>query len=335
MTTMTVLRRIGAAVLVLWASFTLAFILLTALPGDAVSTRYADPELGLSASEIADMQQAYGSDEPVLTRYWNSLTGVLHLDFGNSLQTGADVMDSLTDALPGTLALALTGFLVALVIAVLVAVTATSLPDNRVCRWISTTLRALPPLFVSLPAFWLGIILIQLFSFTLEWIPVIHATSVQDLILPSVALAVPLSAPLAQVLIRSIDDVTDMPFITVVKARGAGAQWVLWRNVLRNAVLPAITIAGLTFGELVGGAVITEAVFSRAGVGAMTVDAVANRDTPVLMAVVVLAAAVYVIINLLVDLLYPVLDARLRTGEKTGQTGKSSKNGKNGKKVQA
>lgn len=87
----------------------------------------------------------------------------------------------------------------------------------------------------------------------------------QDLILPSVALAVPLSAPLAQVLIRSIDDVTDMPFITVVKARGAGAQWVLWRNVLRNAVLPAITIAGLTFGELVGGAVITEAVFSVPG----------------------------------------------------------------------
>ncbi|MCI1255705.1 MULTISPECIES: ABC transporter permease [Corynebacterium] len=313
MTFTAVLRRAGAAVLVLWASFTLAFILLTALPGDAVSTRYADPELGLSPEEIAEMRDAYGSDEPVLTRYWNSLTGVLHLDFGNSLHTGADVTDSLLDALPGTLALALTGFLLAVVIAVVVAVTATSLPDNPFCRRLSGLIRSVPPLFISLPAFWLGIILIQVFSFSLEWVPVIHATTVQQLILPSVALALPLSAPLAQVLLRSIDDVTAMPFVTVVRARGAGPAWVLWRNVLRNAVLPAMTVAGLTFGELVGGAVVTEAVFSRAGIGAMTVDAVSNRDTPVLMAVVVLAAAVYVVINLVVDLLYPVLDARLRT----------------------
>jgi len=313
MTASALLRRAGQAVLVLWASFTLAFLLLTALPGDAVSTRYADPELGLSAAQIAEMREAYGSEEPVLTRYWNSLTGVLHLDFGNSLQTGADVTSSLTDALPGTLTLALTGFLLALVIALGIAVTATSLPDNRITQWVSRTLRSVPPLFISLPAFWLGIILIQLFSFTLEWIPVIHATDLQKLILPSIAIALPLSAPLAQVLIRGIDSVTTMPFITVVRSRGAGPQWVLWRNVLRNALLPALTIAGLTFGELVGGAVITEAVFSRAGVGAMTVDAVSNRDTPVLMAVVVLSAAVYVLVNLVVDLLYPVLDARLRT----------------------
>lgn len=323
MTAAALLRRLGAAVLVLWASFTLAFLLLTALPGDAVSTRYADPELGLSPEQIAEMRSSYGSDEPVLSRYWNSLTGVLHLDFGNSLHTGADVTGSLTDALPGTLALALTGFILAVVIAVVVAVTATSLPDNRACRWISSTLRSVPSLFISLPAFWLGIILIQLFSFTLDWIPVIHASDVQSLVLPSVALALPLSAPLAQVLVRSIDDVTAMPFVTVVKARGASRQWVLWRNVLRNAMLPALTIAGLTFGELVGGAVVTEAVFSRAGIGAMTVDAVSNRDTPVLMAVVVLAATVYVVINLVVDLLYPVLDARLRTaGTASGGTGK-------------
>jgi peptide/nickel transport system permease protein len=313
MTAAAILRRLGQAVLVLWATFTVAFILLTALPGDAVSTRYADPELGLSPEQIAEMRDTYGSDEPVLTRYWHSLTGTLTGDFGNSMQTGEKVSSALAHALPGTLALAATGFVLAMVVAVVLAVAATSFPDTRAGRWLGGVLRSIPSLFVSLPAFWLGIILIQVFSFTLDWIPVIHASSLQDLILPSVALALPLSAPLAQVLIRGIDDVTDRPFITVVRARGAGGQWVLWRNVLRNATLPALTIAGLTFGELVGGAVVTEAVFSRAGIGAMTVDAVSNRDTPVLMAVVVLAAAVYVLVNLAVDLLYPVLDPRLRT----------------------
>ena len=151
-----------------------------------------------------------------------------------------------------------------------------------------------------------------MFSFSLNWVPVIHASPTQDLILPSIAIALPLSAPLAQVLIRSIEDVNQLPFITVVKARGAGRHWVLWQNILRNATVPALTIAGLTFGELVGGAVVTEAVFSRAGIGAMTVEAVSNRDTPVLMAVVVISAAVYVLVNLIVDLLYPVLDPRLR-----------------------
>ena len=312
MTSAQVLRRIGQALLVLWATFTVAFVLLAALPGDAISTRYADPELGLSPEQIQEMRETYGADEPLLVRYWNSLTGAITGNFGNSLQTGESVTGSLLDALPGTIALALTGFLLALVIAVLLAVTATAGHTSRLGRGIASVLRSTPSLLISLPAFWLGIILIQVFSFSLNWVPVIHASPTQDLILPSIAIALPLSAPLAQVLIRSIEDVNQLPFITVVKARGAGRHWVLWQNILRNATLPALTIAGLTFGELVGGAVVTEAVFSRAGIGAMTVEAVSNRDTPVLMAVVVISAAVYVLVNLIVDLLYPVLDPRLR-----------------------
>lgn len=303
-----VIRRIGQSLLVLWATFTLAFILLTALPGDAVQARYANPDLGLSQEEIAQMREAYGADEPVLTRYWNSMTGMLRGDFGFSLENGTPVSTVLAEALPSTLTLALTGFVLAVVIAVLIAVLATSGPFG----WIRSALRALPPLFISLPAFWLGIILIQTFSFQLNWVPVIHASPVQELILPSIALALPLSAPIAQVLIRGIDDATRQPYVTVVRARGAGGQWILWRNVMRNATLPALTIAGVTFGELVGGAVITEAVFDRSGLGAVTVEAVSYRDTPVLMAVVVLAAAAFILVNLIVDLLYPVLDARLR-----------------------
>ena len=157
--------------------------------------------------------------------------------------------------------------------------------------------------------------MIQIFSFGLGWVPVIGASDAQSLILPVITLAIFVAAPLAQVLLRSIDEVMDMSFVQVVRAKGASGAWLLWRNVLRNALLPALTMAGLTFGELVGGSVVTEAVFARHGIGALTVDAVANRDTSVLLAIVVLAAAVFVLINLIVDLLYPVLDVRLREHE--------------------
>ena len=177
--------------------------------------------------------------------------------------------------------------------------------------------RGIPPLFVSLPVFWIGIILIQVFSFRLGLVPVIGANPVQALILPVITLATPIAAPLSQVLMRSIDEVREQPFVAVVRARGASTPWLLWRNVARNALLPTLTMAGLLFGELVGGAVVTETVFARAGIGQLTAQAVANRDTPVLLAVVVISTVAFVVINLIVDLLYPVLDARLRTSGPT------------------
>lgn len=164
---------------------------------------------------------------------------------------------------------------------------------------------------VSLPSFWLGILLIQVFSFQLGWVPVIEASAAQALILPALTLAVPVAAPLAQVLVRSLDDVLEQPFAQTARARGASTQWLLWRTVLRNAMVPTVTMAGVLFGELVGGSVVTEQVFARNGIGALTLTAVAERDTAVLMAVVVIAAAAFVLINLVVDLMYPLLDPRL------------------------
>lgn len=226
------------------------------------------------------------------------------------MQSGAAVSTLIATALPSTLLLAVLGIVLAVLVAVTVAFTATygGLPILR------RVFRGIPPLFVSVPVFWLGIILIQIFSFQLGLVPLIGATPAQSLILPVATIAVPIAAPLAQVLTRSIDDVKAQPFVSVVKARGASTSWLLWRNVSRNALLPTLTMAGLLFGELVGGAVVTETVFGRAGIGQLTAQAVANRDTPVLLAVVVLSAVTFVLINLVVDLLYPVLDARLRKG---------------------
>lgn len=308
MTRAQILRRIGQAVLVLLITYTVAFLLLSALPSDGVMARYASPELALSTEEIARIRETYGADEPLLVQYLQALGGFLTGSFGYSVQTGTAVSTMIVESLPGTVALSVASFILAILLALLIAILSTT----RTFGFLGDFFRSLPAFMVSLPTFWLGIVIIQVISFRLGWVPVIDATPLQSLILPSLTLAVPISAPLAQVLVRSIDEVNRQPFIQVVRSRGAGEAWIFWRNILRNAMLPALTMAGLLFGELVGGAVVTEAVFGRAGIGQMTVQAVANRDTPVLLAVVVIAATLYVLINLIVDLLYPVLDPRLR-----------------------
>ncbi|MFS0713070.1 ABC transporter permease [Microbacterium sp. 2P01SA-2] len=315
-----VLRRIGQAVLVLVLAYTVAYLLLAALPGDAVIARYANPELGLTAEQVQAIREALGADQPLIVQYVRSIAGFLTGDFGYSVSSGAAVSDLIATALPPTLVLAVLGLLVAVVLAVTIAFTAT----YGAGRWLRRLFRGLPPLFVSLPVFWIGIILIQVFSFRLGLIPAIGADPVQALVLPVLTLAIPIAAPLAQVLTRSIDEVREQPFVTVVRARGAGTSWLLWRNVARNALLPTLTMGGLLFGELVGGAVVTETVFARAGIGQLTAQAVQTRDTPVLLAVVVISTVAFVTINLIVDLLYPVLDARLRTGGRRARRGPSS-----------
>lgn len=303
-----VLRRCGQALLVLLVAFTATFFLLHLLPGDSIAARYGNPQLGLSEAQLAEIRASMGYDEPVWTQFWLALTGFLTGDFGHSTQTGASVSSMLAAALPETLALTLSSFLLAVLLAFGIAVASTFGPFS----WLRQLVRALPPLFISIPVFWLAIVLIQVFSFQLGLVPLIGASDLQALILPSIAISVPIAAPLAQILVRSIDEVRAQPFVAVVRAKGASNSWLLWRNVLGNALLPALTIAGLLFGELIAGAVVTETVFGRSGIGRMTEQAVANRDMPVLQAVVVLSAAAFVLINLIVDLLYPVLDPRLR-----------------------
>lgn len=303
-----ILRRLGQAVLVLIVTYILAFLLLSALPSDAVMARFANPELGLSSAEIAAIREEYGADKPLIVQFLLTAGGFLKGNFGYSVQTGSAVSQMIAEALPGTVALAVVSFLLALVLALLIAV-ASWMPG---AGWVRSLVHSVPSVMVSLPSFWVGIILIQVVSFSWGWVPVIEPTPVESLILPALTLALPISAPLAQVLLRSIEEIGVQPFVTVTRSRGASRWWLLSRTILRNALLPALTMAGLVFGELVGGAVVTEAVFGRQGVGQLTVEAVANRDTPVLLAVVLLAATAYVLINLLVDLLYPVLDPRLR-----------------------
>lgn len=305
-----VFRRLGSSLLVLVVAFTVAYVLLAALPGDAIMARYGNPDLGLSPEQIDEIRARYGADRPAIAQYFITAGEFLRGDFGFSVQSGAAVSTLLLTALPSTLTLAGLGIVLAVVVASVIAVLATHGPG----RHLRTIFRGIPPLFVSLPVFWVAIVLIQVFSFRLGLVPVLNASPAQSLLLPVITIAIPIAAPLAQVLTRSIDEVEQEAFVPVVRSRGAGTGWLLVRNVLRNALPPVMTMAGVLFGELVGGAVVTETVFGRPGIGQLTAQAVAARDTPVLLAVVVVTTVTFVLINLIVDLLYPVLDPRLRKG---------------------
>lgn len=304
-----VARRLAQALAVLLATFTVTFVLLQVMPGDSLMIRFENPELGLSPAEIDHLREAYGADRPVILQFITTLGAFLTGDFGYSIATGTPVAELISAALPHTAALAGTAFLAA----VLLAGVITLLAVTPRFRWLSQVFANLPSLFVAVPVFWLGIMLVQIVSFRLGWISVINPGPLEGLILPVLTIAVPISAPIAQILLRSMDEVRTAPFITVVRAKGASESWILWRNVFKNALLPTVTIAGVLFGELVGGAVVTETIFGRSGIGRIAEQAVANQDTVVLQAVVLLTAAVFVIITVVVDLLYPVLDPRLRT----------------------
>ncbi|WP_042777051.1 ABC transporter permease [Sinorhizobium fredii] len=309
MTSRYLLGRVGQALLVLWAAFTVSFVLLQAMPGDAILIKFQNPDLGLTAQQIAEIRASYGAESPLWLQYIHSIGNFLTGNFGYSVQAGVPVIASLAAHLPVTLKLATLGFLLASIFAVAIAFLSSLAPF----AWLRSAIQAIPSLFISIPTFWLGIMLIQIFSFRLKLVPVINPDPWQEFILPVITLAVPISAPLAQVLVRNVDEVLTRPFVPVARAKGATRNRVLWRHVAKNALLPTLTIAGVLFGELIAGAVVTETVFGLNGIGGLTERAVGSQDAAVLQAIVVLSAAVFVIINLIVDLLFPILDPRLRS----------------------
>lgn len=305
-----ILSRIGQAVFVLWVAFTAAFLLLQALPGDAILIKFQSPDLGLGPDQIAALREAYGVDNPLWQQYLQALGNFLTGQLGYSVVGSIPVAQELLSNLPATARLASLGFLLAMILAFALAFLATLSPF----RWLRGAIQSIPALFVSVPVFWLGIMLIQIFSFRLKWISVINPGEVEGLILPVITLAVPISAPLAQILMRNIDEAATQGYVAVARAKGASPSWVLWKHIAKNALLPTLTIAGILFGELLAGAVITETVFGLNGIGGLTERSVRFQDSSVIQAVVVFSAAAFVTVNLIVDLLYPVFDPRLRKG---------------------
>ncbi|MFM9445632.1 ABC transporter permease [Streptomyces acidiscabies] len=304
-----VLKRLAQAVGVLWAAFTVSFVILYYLPGDPVSAMAgagAD-SAQIDPAQLAALRHEYGFDKPLLAQYADASVRAVRGDFGDAISTGRPVASTIADALPQTLQLTSLALLSAVAGGGALAVLAT----YTRARWLRQTLLSLPPLGVSVPTFWVGLVLVELFSFRLRWFPAFGNDGISGLILPAVTLAVPTGALVAQVLAKSLLTALDQAYVETARAKGAGRWRIHLRHALRNASLPALTVVGLLVGQLVAGSVVVETVFSRDGLGRVTAAAVTTQDIPLVQGVVVFGALVFVLANLLVDLVYPLLDPRI------------------------
>ena len=299
-----VLKRLGSAVLVLWAVVTLTFLGIYAAPGDTaqilIGQNPLTPEL------VAAVRAEWGLDRPLSVQYLDYLARVLHGDFGRSYALKTDVAGLVWSQLPSTLALAAAAALVALLLAVAIAVITAG------TRWGGRIATQLELALAGIPSFWLGIMLLFVFSFTLRWFPVSGADGLDALVLPAIALGLPLAAVLGQVLRKELEHALGQPFALSLRAWGVGAWPLRLRHGLRHAALPAVNVGGWMVGWLIGGTVITEQVFGRPGLGHILVNAVQQKDLPVVLAVSVISALVYVLASTLVDLASLLIDPRLR-----------------------
>ncbi|WP_277963960.1 ABC transporter permease [Pseudomonas sp. RIT-To-2] len=303
------LGRLAQAGVVLWAAFSVSFVILYALPSDPVSImlNQSGEQTSVDAAQVARLRAEYHLDQPVIVQYGLALERALHLDFGHSIQTGQPVAGALLQALPATAQLAFAALALALLLGVGLALIASL---TRVA-WLRDALLGVPALAVSLPTFWLGLLLLQGFSFGLHWFPAMGNRGLPALVLPALTLAIPTAAIIAQVLLRSMATVQRQLFVEALRAKGLGWPRVVCRHILHNALIPVLSLAGVIVGSLLAGSVVTETVFSRQGVGRLAQAAVSVQDIPMVQGVVVLAAVIFVLVNLLVDALYPWLDPRL------------------------
>ncbi|MEV4203847.1 ABC transporter permease [Nocardia salmonicida] len=296
---------------VLWGATTLSFLGVRLAPGDTVDVLLGEQQ---RTPEVeAAIRTEWGLDSPAVVQYGRYLWNVAHGDFGRSYVLQRPVSEIISSQAGPTLALTGAALLVALVFAVVVA---TSTAQRRRSRAIAN---AVELALVSTPSFWLGIVLLSVFSFQLKIFPVAANKGLSALVLPALALGLSLGAVISQVLRDGLERALDEPFAVTVRSWSVSESALRLRHGLRHASLPAVTLTGWLVGGLLGGAVIIEEVFGRPGLGRVTVEAVLAQDLPVVLAVAILSAFVYVVISTLVDLLYLWLDPRLRRDSRKGE----------------
>ncbi|MEU4173121.1 ABC transporter permease [Streptomyces sp. NPDC026665] len=303
-------RRILQAVAVVVAVYAVSFVVLYLIPGDTVLSLYAGGDAGntMGPAELAKLRAEFGLDRPLFDQFLSGLGHALAGDFGHSLKTGQSTSELIGIALPQTLALVSASLMIAVVGGTALALLATFIKRP----WLRQFLLGLPAVGASLPTFWVGLMLVQVFSFQLRLLPAIGNEGTSSLVLPAITLALPGGATVAQVLAKSLRTTLQEPYVTTALAMGTDPRVIHLRDALRNAAIPALTVSGVLVANLLGGAVVVESVFSRSGLGRITVQAVLTHDIPVVQGVVVFSAALFVLVSLLVDLAYPLIDPRLR-----------------------
>lgn len=298
-------NRLIVSVPVLLGSLTLVFLIVHWLPGDPAHMIAGDD----AAPERVDfLREQFGLNDPLWKQYldylWNSVRG----DFGHSFANSQPVMERLVAQLPATLSLTAVSTLFAITVGVVLGVLS-AVYRNKALDYI---VRVISLLGVSMPKFWLGILLILIFSVHLRWLPAIGNGSFKQLILPSLALGLTGAGMLARMVRNSVLEVIHEPFVLTLRAKGLSERIVLYRHVLRNALMPAITVFGVLVGDMLAGAVVTETVFSRQGLGKLVVDAINQKDIPVIQAAILITGIFTIAVNLLVDVSYSYVDPRVR-----------------------
>lgn len=299
--------RILAGAAVLWAAASLAFIVLQMLPSDPVQVIYgADTTV---TPEMRDLIRAeYGLDRPIWEQYGQFVVRIAQGDLGTSYQQRRSVVSIITSELGATITLAVLATIFALTLAVLASVTTAGRRGP-----VRSVMSAIELLSISTPAFWIGLLLLTFLSFQWPIFPVMGDNSWRSLVLPVTTLGLAIFGTLSQVMRSEMDLALEQPFALTARTRGLSEWAVRWRHALRHALIPGLTISAEMFGSLLAGAIITERVFGRPGLGRITLQAVTNQDIPVVVGVVLFVATIFVVTNIAVDLLYRLIDPRLRS----------------------
>jgi peptide/nickel transport system permease protein len=301
-------KRLVQAVVVILLAYVFTFVVVSILPGDPITNVLRNPENGFTENDIKEIIAAQGLDRPILVQLSTSLSNFLTGDLGLSMRSNRPVTTLIAEVLPSTLMLASAALVVALLLAVTIAYGTQFLPK----RFGQGLLRGFPSLFLSVPNFVMGLVLIHVFGFQLGLFRVIAPNSLWATLFAAIALGIPISAQIAEVLIANLDHESGQEYAIVARGRGLGPVRLFAKHLLKPSSLPVVTVIALTIGELLGGSLITETVFGRTGIGSLVQRSVSTQDLPVLQAIVSLAALVFVLVNLIADLVYPLLDPRVK-----------------------
>ena len=309
-----IVRRLIGAAIVMWAVATLVFFMLRIVPGDPLAAMLFDVGDPAAAEQL---RAKYGLDQPLIVQYVKWLGLILQGDFGRSIYgSGVPVSQILIEAAPRTLSLAILAFCVAIAI----ALPAGLISALRRGRPIDHGVTFIAFLGLSMPDFWLGILLIILFAAHLGWLPAIGYSPISDgfwpwlshLILPAIAAGTSFSAIISRMVRSSMLEVLKTDYVRVAEAKGLKPRHVVMRHAFPNALIPVVTVMGIAFGLLMASAVVVETVFAIKGLGRILIEGILNRDYPVVQGAILVVAFIFVFVNLLVDMLYVAIDPRIR-----------------------
>ncbi|MGC1783213.1 MAG: ABC transporter permease [Acidobacteriaceae bacterium] len=301
----TILKRLLLLLPVLWVVVSLIFFLIHLVPGDPVEQMLGE---GASVADISALRHAYGLDVPLGTqyvRYWN---GVLHGNLGHSIRLNMPVMQLILSRYPYTLQLAVPAILLAILLSFPAGIASARHRGKWQDQWLGVT-----SLFgVSFPTFTLGPILILIFGIALGWLPVSGTGSWKNLILPTLTMGTALAAILTRMVRTSMLEEIGQDYMRTARANGLSERAAVYRHALPNAMIPLLTVIGLQFGTLLAGAIVTETIFSWPGLGRLTITAISNRDYPLVQGCILAIGLTYVLVNLLTDILYMLVNPRIR-----------------------